>query len=40
MKATPDFSSMKEEIKQELRPELYKIVRDCLKETTLNIKII
>lgn len=48
MQEKNDFSKMKEEIIQELkfsimrdlRPEIYKIVRDCFREIPLNIKII
>jgi hypothetical protein len=47
MKQQQDLSTIKEEIKQELRgsllrelrPEIYSIVRDCLHNTPLNIKI-
>lgn len=47
MKQQQDLSTTKEEIKhelrfsllRELRPEIYKIVRECLNDTTLNIKI-
>lgn len=48
MKEQQDFSKIKEDLRQELRlsllrelrPEIYKIVRECINETTLNIKII